>query len=119
MDEGECQHIRVLTLFTVLQEDYEIFDLVSAVEESEGLDRLSTVMSLLIFHTAGTGTTFYSWLDVPHTATTNEISKAYRKLSMQLQYVPPQKVFDSDDERCPSVLTRIRTCKTFTSGSLG
>lgn len=49
------------------KEDYEIFDLVSAVEASEGK-----------------GTTFYSWLDVPSTASTSEIAKSYRKLSMQL-----------------------------------
>ncbi|TFK43440.1 DnaJ domain-containing protein [Crucibulum laeve] len=49
------------------KEDHEIFDLVSDVEASEGK-----------------GTTFYSWLDVPSTATTSEIAKAYRKLSMQL-----------------------------------
>ncbi|RDB22820.1 putative J domain-containing protein C2E1P5.03 [Hypsizygus marmoreus] len=49
------------------KEDHEIFDLVSEVEASEGK-----------------GTTFYSWLDVPPTATTSEISKAYRKMSMQL-----------------------------------
>lgn len=47
--------------------DYEIFDLVSAVEKGEGK-----------------GTTFYSWLDVPSSATTAEISKAYRKKSIQL-----------------------------------
>lgn len=35
----------------------------------------------------GKGTTFYSWLEVPFTATTSEISKAYRKKSLQLQYV--------------------------------
>jgi hypothetical protein len=33
----------------------------------------------------GKGTTFYSWLDVPSTASTIEIVKAYRKLSVQLQ----------------------------------
>ncbi|KAF4619891.1 hypothetical protein D9613_005300 [Agrocybe pediades] len=49
------------------KEDHEIFDLVSAIEASEGK-----------------GTTFYSWLDVPPTASTNEIAKAYRKKSMQL-----------------------------------
>ncbi|KAJ4478200.1 DnaJ-domain-containing protein [Lentinula aciculospora] len=47
--------------------DHEIFDLVSAIEASEGK-----------------GTTFYSWLDVPSTASTPEIAKAYRKLSMKL-----------------------------------
>ncbi|KAJ7368388.1 DnaJ domain-containing protein [Mycena albidolilacea] len=49
------------------KEDFEIFDLWSAVEASEGK-----------------GTTFYSWLDVPSTATTQEIAKAYRRKSMLL-----------------------------------
>lgn len=35
----------------------------------------------------GKGTTFYSWLGVPSTASTSEIAKAYRRLSVQLQYV--------------------------------
>lgn len=39
------------------------------------------------YWSSGKGTTFYSWLNVPSTATTAEISKAYRKKSMQLQYV--------------------------------
>ncbi|KAJ7129576.1 DnaJ domain-containing protein [Mycena epipterygia] len=49
------------------KEDHEIFDLVSAIQASEGKD-----------------TTFYSWLDVPSTATTAEIAKAYRRKSMVL-----------------------------------
>ncbi|KAI0347267.1 DnaJ-domain-containing protein [Trametopsis cervina] len=49
------------------KEDHEIFDLVSALEASEGK-----------------GTTFYSWLDVPSTASSTDISKAYRKKSIQL-----------------------------------
>ncbi|KAI0661004.1 DnaJ-domain-containing protein [Cubamyces menziesii] len=49
------------------KEDHEIFDLVSAIEAAEGK-----------------GTTFYSWLEVPPTASTSEISKAYRKKSLQL-----------------------------------
>ncbi|KAJ6628703.1 DnaJ domain-containing protein [Mycena sp. CBHHK59/15] len=49
------------------KEDHEIFDLVSAIQASEGKD-----------------TTFYSWLDVPHTATTAEIAKSYRRKSMVL-----------------------------------
>ncbi|EIW61980.1 DnaJ-domain-containing protein [Trametes versicolor FP-101664 SS1] len=49
------------------KEDHEIFDLVSAIESTEGK-----------------GTTFYSWLNIPPTATTNEVSKAYRKKSLQL-----------------------------------
>lgn len=38
-------------------------------------------------HMVGRGTTFYSWLGVSSTASTNEISKAYRKKSVQLQCV--------------------------------
>jgi hypothetical protein len=49
------------------KEDHEIFDLVSEIEAVEGK-----------------GTSFYSWLDVPSTATTAEISKAYRRKSMLL-----------------------------------
>ncbi|KAG2156139.1 DnaJ-domain-containing protein [Suillus clintonianus] len=49
------------------KEDHEIFDLVTALEAAEGR-----------------GTTFYSWLDVPSTATLVQINKAYRKKSMQL-----------------------------------
>ncbi|PFH52799.1 hypothetical protein AMATHDRAFT_139079, partial [Amanita thiersii Skay4041] len=48
-------------------EDYEIFDLVSAVEAAEGK-----------------GTTFYSWLDVPPTSSAAEIGRAYRKLSIKI-----------------------------------
>ncbi|KIK68051.1 hypothetical protein GYMLUDRAFT_806096 [Collybiopsis luxurians FD-317 M1] len=49
------------------KEDHEIFDLVSAVEASEGK-----------------GTSFYSWLNVAPSASTAEIARAYRKMSMQL-----------------------------------
>ncbi|KAJ7276484.1 DnaJ domain-containing protein [Mycena haematopus] len=59
--------VLVTTVLAWEKEDHEIFDLVSAVEASEGK-----------------GTTFYSWLDVPFTATTAEIAKAYRKKSMVL-----------------------------------
>lgn len=52
----------------VAQEDHEIFDLVSAIEGAEGK-----------------GTTFYSFLGVPSTATVLEITKAFRKRSIQLQ----------------------------------
>ena len=38
-----------------------------------------------LWYFAGKGTTFYSWLDVPPTASLTEINKAYRKKSMQLQ----------------------------------
>ncbi|EAU84840.1 hypothetical protein CC1G_00359 [Coprinopsis cinerea okayama7 len=47
--------------------DHEIFDMVSELEAAEGK-----------------GTTFYSWLEVPNTATTSEIAKAYRKKSIVL-----------------------------------
>ncbi|TRM67735.1 DnaJ-domain-containing protein [Schizophyllum amplum] len=70
--------MRLFTFFALLavlatvvlawdKEDHEIFDLVSDLEDAEGR-----------------GTTFYSWLGVPSTATTGEIAKAYRKLSMRL-----------------------------------
>jgi len=49
------------------KEDHEIFDLVSAVEASEGK-----------------GTTFYSWLEVPPSASMAEIGRAYRRKSMLL-----------------------------------
>ncbi|QRV88040.1 DnaJ domain protein [Ceratobasidium sp. AG-Ba] len=49
------------------KEDHEIFDLVSEIEAAEG-----------------PGTTFYSWLDVPHTASLATINKAYKKLSIKL-----------------------------------
>ncbi|KAG1892372.1 DnaJ-domain-containing protein [Suillus subluteus] len=49
------------------KEDHEIFDLVTALEASEGVVP-----------------TFYSWLDVPSTATLVQINKAYRKKSIQL-----------------------------------
>ena len=52
------------------QEDHEIFDLVTELEAAEGK-----------------GTTFYSWLEVSSTASTNDIAKAYRKKSMLLQSV--------------------------------
>ncbi|KAI0774251.1 DnaJ-domain-containing protein [Fomes fomentarius] len=57
----------VLAYVFWMQEDHEIFDLVGALEKAEGK-----------------GTTFYSWLDVPHTASVTVISKAYRKKSLQL-----------------------------------
>ncbi|KAG6829601.1 hypothetical protein H0H92_004070 [Tricholoma furcatifolium] len=55
------------TVIAWQKEDYEIFDLVSELEAAEGK-----------------GTTFYSWLNVPSTASTAEIAKAYRKMSVQL-----------------------------------
>jgi hypothetical protein len=39
-------------------------------------------------YAAGKGTDFYSWLNIPSTATVAEINKAYRKKSMVLQCVP-------------------------------
>ncbi|KAG1752710.1 DnaJ-domain-containing protein [Suillus paluster] len=59
--------LAVLVTVASAKEDHEIFDLVTALEAAEGK-----------------GTTFYSWLDVPQTATLTQINKAYRKKSMQL-----------------------------------
>ncbi|KAI9467024.1 DnaJ-domain-containing protein [Lactarius psammicola] len=70
--------MRYLSIFSILvlligvvhawtKEDHEIFDLVSAVEAAEGK-----------------GTTFYSWLEVPSSASMAEIGRAYRKKSMVL-----------------------------------
>ncbi|KAL1761087.1 DnaJ domain-containing protein, partial [Schizophyllum commune] len=59
--------LATVVLASFAQEDHEIFDIVSDLEQAEGR-----------------GTTFYSWLGVPSTATTPEIAKAYRKLSMKL-----------------------------------
>ncbi|KIM25245.1 hypothetical protein M408DRAFT_331342 [Serendipita vermifera MAFF 305830] len=62
------------------KEDYEIFDLVSAVENSEGK-----------------GTTFYSWLGVSETAKSPEISKAYRKKSLELHPDKNQGIKDANE----------------------
>ncbi|KIP10701.1 hypothetical protein PHLGIDRAFT_125394 [Phlebiopsis gigantea 11061_1 CR5-6] len=62
-----CLAILVTLVAAWTKEDYEIFDLVSALEAAEGK-----------------GTTFYSWLNVPSTASTPEIARAYRKKSVQL-----------------------------------
>jgi len=62
-----CLAVLVTAVLAWTKEDHEIFDLVSALEAAEGK-----------------GTSFYSWLDVPSTASTAEISRAYRKKSIQL-----------------------------------
>jgi curved DNA-binding protein CbpA len=70
--------MRYLSIFSILvlligvvhawtKEDHEIFDLVTAVEAAEGK-----------------GTTFYSWLEVPSSASIAEIGRAFRKKSMLL-----------------------------------
>ncbi|SGY69006.1 BQ5605_C004g02940 [Microbotryum silenes-dioicae] len=55
-------------------EDHEIFDIVSALEQAEGK-----------------GTTFYSFVNVTKSATEKDITKAYRKLSLEMH---PDKVGD-------------------------
>ena len=70
----------------------------NAVEKAEGTSPLAAAdcvgyLRCLEMH-PGKGTTFYSWLDVSSTATTAEISKAYRKKSIQLQYVKPFRPSD-------------------------
>ncbi|KZT20371.1 DnaJ-domain-containing protein [Neolentinus lepideus HHB14362 ss-1] len=57
--------LAVLALASV--EDHEIFDLAAQIEAAEGK-----------------GTTFYSWLGIPSTASIAELNKAYRKKSLQL-----------------------------------
>ncbi|KAF7729410.1 hypothetical protein EC973_004389 [Apophysomyces ossiformis] len=57
-------------------EDFEIFDLVDELEKAEGK-----------------GVNFYSWMNVPPTATASQISRAYRKLSLQLH--PDKNVNDA------------------------
>lgn len=57
------------------QSDFEIFDLVDELETSEGKD-----------------VNFYSWLNVKPTATIPDINRAYRKMSLKLQYVYPSIV---------------------------
>ncbi|TEB35708.1 DnaJ-domain-containing protein [Coprinellus micaceus] len=59
--------LALLATVVLACQDHEIFDLVSELEAAEGK-----------------GTTFYSWLTVPHTASTADIAKAYRKKSMLL-----------------------------------
>ncbi|KAG0165857.1 hypothetical protein DFQ28_008222 [Apophysomyces sp. BC1034] len=57
------------------QADFEIFDLVDELEKSEGK-----------------GVTFYSWMKLTPTSSASEISRAYRKLSLQLH--PDKNVGD-------------------------
>jgi len=59
--------VLITTVLAWEKEDHEIFDLVTELEAAEGK-----------------GMTFYSWLEVPSTASTNDIAKAYRKKSMLL-----------------------------------
>jgi len=69
------------------QYDHEIFDIVSALESAEGWDiSLPYFLTIYnIFRMSGKGTTFYSFLDVPSTASITEIGKAYRKKSEHFQ----------------------------------
>lgn len=60
-----------LLVYRWTKEDHEIFDLVSALEASEGK-----------------GTTFYSFLGVAPQAQLKDINRQYRKRSLDLQYVP-------------------------------
>jgi hypothetical protein len=60
------------------KEDFEIFDLWSAVRLFLSLTVGPLTNGLFPFQveaSEGKGTTFYSWLDVPSTATTQEIAK--------------------------------------------
>lgn len=71
----------------LLQEDYEIFDLVSAIEAAEGKWSALRSLGKVFILCTGKGTSFYSWLEVSPTASTSDIARAYRKKSVRLQCV--------------------------------
>jgi DnaJ-class molecular chaperone len=71
------------------KEDYEIFDLVSELEQHEGELKRQNLGSWCSFAALGAGTTFYSLLGISPSASAAELSKAYKKLSVKLH---PDKV---------------------------
>lgn len=84
------------------KEDHEIFDLVSALEGSEGK-----------------GTTFYSFLGVPPQAQLKDINRQYRKRSLELQYVCRLFIdFRSTQNTTLSARTKTPTSRMFMHDSL-
>lgn len=69
----------------------------------------------------GKGTTFYSWLDVPSTASTPEIARAYRKKSVQLQCVldASRASLSLEADRLRLVRTRTQVSRAHMIGSQG
>jgi DnaJ family protein C protein 1 len=84
------------------QADYEIFDLVSELEMAEGA--LIQVIISHGFHTTpkGKDMDFYSLFAVSPTATTNEIARAYRRKSLEMQYVFVEISIPFPNEKHPS-----------------
>jgi DnaJ homolog subfamily C member 1 len=58
---------------------------VGALEKAEGAIEYVLVLLGILTTITGKGTTFYSWLDIPSTASVSQISKAYRKKSIEMQ----------------------------------
>jgi DnaJ family protein C protein 1 len=81
------------------KEDHEVFDLVSALEQAEGKSLpLPGLAGLAPTDDLGKGVDFYSHLGIDSSATLNQLNKAYRKKSLELQYVqltPPIQAMDS------------------------
>jgi hypothetical protein len=67
------------------KEDHEVFDLVSALEQAEGIP--SFLPGLAPTDDPGKGVDFYSHLGIDSSATLNQLNKASRKKSLELQYV--------------------------------
>jgi DnaJ family protein C protein 1 len=67
------------------KEDHEVFDLVSALEQAEGISL--ALPGLVQADDPGKGVDFYSHLGIDSSATLNQLNKAYRKKSLELQYV--------------------------------
>ncbi len=72
--------ICALTAYAFDALDHEVFDLVAALEATEGESSPCADPWL----TAGKGTSFYSFLGVEPSATNPQITKAYRKRSLEL-----------------------------------
>jgi DnaJ family protein C protein 1 len=72
-------------MFRWSKEDHEVFDLVSALEQAEGISM--SLQDSNCAYNLGKGVDFYSHLGIDSSATLNQLNKAYRKKSLELQYV--------------------------------